>query len=169
MITDTCVHDFDLARALIGDDDHPVSVFTQGSTLISPDACEAAKDVTRVTINVKTAQGRLLTIMSMPSLIYFLPLESELTGLAFLDSRRCVVGNDQRVEAHCSLGDLLADNPPREDVHLTTTSSTTGGARQPYHSATAERYAAAFLNQMRELVAAVQVSQFRWLQEDERS
>ncbi|KAM0748656.1 NAD(P)-binding protein [Meredithblackwellia eburnea MCA 4105] len=133
-LTDTCVHDFDLARLLMGDDDVPATIFTHGSIVFKPDACEEAKDTTRVTITVQTVKGRLLTIMN---------------------ARHCPSGNDQRVEAHCEFGDIYISNPTRNDLLLITADEKQSGARPPIKSQTAERYQEAFLNQMRELVAAI--------------
>ncbi|KAK4705380.1 hypothetical protein P7C70_g821, partial [Phenoliferia sp. Uapishka_3] len=134
MINDTCVHDFDLARSLIDEDDEFDTVFCHGSTIIDPASCEEAKDVMRVTVNIKTKKGVLFTLNN---------------------SRRCATGNDQRVEAQCALGDLRAENHPRNDVHVIQLTATSGGIVQPWKASTAERYAPSFINQIRELTAAV--------------
>ncbi|KAM0752605.1 NAD(P)-binding protein [Meredithblackwellia eburnea MCA 4105] len=134
MINDTCVHEFDLARYLLDSDDEFDTVFAHGSDLIDRAACAEAKDVMRLTISIKTRKGVLVTLQM---------------------ARRCVVGNDQRVEAQCALGDYIVSNPPEKDISLLTFTPTTGGASQRWKSKTAERYAPSFTNQIKELMAAV--------------
>ncbi|KAI5476176.1 myo-inositol 2-dehydrogenase [Pseudohyphozyma bogoriensis] len=133
-ITDTCVHDFDLARLIMGPDDTPASVFVHGSTKWRPDICAEANDTTRVTITLKTIKGTLLSILS---------------------ARHCSAGNDQRVEAHCALGDLLADNPVQNDLTLAVSSAAGTNTRLPYKTLTAERYEKSFVVQMQEFTAAL--------------
>lgn len=65
-----------------------------------------------------------------------------------------MAGHDQRVEAHCSLGDLKAENPHANDNYLVVSTAASGTATQPWWTTTADRYAAAMLRQTRELVAA---------------
>lgn len=77
-----------------------------------------------------------------------------MTG-SLADARRCVTGNDQRVEAHCAFGDLIATNHPRQDVNLLVATAESGGSPSPWKQATAERYSEAFVAQMKELKAAV--------------
>ncbi|KAL8290203.1 hypothetical protein RQP46_003142 [Phenoliferia psychrophenolica] len=125
---------FDLARSLLEEGDEFDTVFCHGSTMIDPASCAEAKDVMRVLVNIKTKKGVLFTLNN---------------------SRRCAVGNDQRVEAQCALGDLRAENHSRNDVNLITLSGATGGMVQPWKATTAERYAPSFINQIRELTAAV--------------
>lgn len=64
MINDTCVHDFDLARALLDPADEPVSIVAYGSTVIDAAACKEAGDVMRVCITMATRAGVLLSITS---------------------------------------------------------------------------------------------------------
>lgn len=64
MIVDSAIHEFDLARSLLGPDDYPVSIYTVGSTLVLPEACAEAEDVTRTNITMKTKLGRLVCFQS---------------------------------------------------------------------------------------------------------
>jgi hypothetical protein len=64
MINDTCVHDFDLARALLDPADEPLSIVAYGSTVIDEAACKEAGDVMRVCVTMATRQGVLLSITS---------------------------------------------------------------------------------------------------------
>lgn len=106
----------------------------------------------RVTVIIKTKNGVLFTLNSRHHAYSW--TEHTLTPPC-ADSRRCAIGNDQRVEAQCALGDLRADNHPRGDVHVLALSAQTGGSAQPWKATTAERYAPSFINQIRELTAAV--------------
>ena len=88
---DMMIHDFDMARFLVGEDF--VTVHALGSALVDP-AIGAAGDVDTASVQMQTASGRIVVITN---------------------SRRATYGYDQRIEVHGSKGMLRAGN-----VHMTT-------------------------------------------------
>jgi len=88
---DMMIHDFDMARFLVGEDF--VAVHALGSALVDP-AIGAAGDVDTASVQMQTASGKIAVITN---------------------SRRATYGYDQRVEVHGSKGMLRAGN-----VHMTT-------------------------------------------------
>lgn len=86
MFKDMSIHDFDMARWLLGEE--PVEVFVYASSLVDP-AIGAAGDVDTAKILLRTATGRICLISN---------------------SRRSGYGYDQRIEAFGSRGQLRADN-----------------------------------------------------------
>lgn len=91
LFRDMTIHDFDMARFLLGEE--PVRVQALASSVVDPEI-EAAGDVDTAAISLATATGKLAVITN---------------------SRRAVSGYDQRLEVHGSAGTLRADNP-REDT-----------------------------------------------------
>lgn len=88
---DMMIHDFDMARFLMGEDF--VTVHALGSALVDP-AIGKAGDVDTASVQMQTASGRIVVITN---------------------SRRATYGYDQRVEVHGSKAMLRAGN-----VHMTT-------------------------------------------------
>ncbi|EKS7792795.1 inositol 2-dehydrogenase [Edwardsiella piscicida] len=86
MFRDMTIHDFDMARFIMGEE--PVSVYAQGSNLIDP-AIGAAGDIDTAFIVLKYATGAMATIVN---------------------SRRSAYGYDQRLELHGSEGLLCVGN-----------------------------------------------------------
>jgi myo-inositol 2-dehydrogenase / D-chiro-inositol 1-dehydrogenase len=86
MFKDMSIHDFDMARWLLGEE--PVEVFVYASSLVDP-AIGAAGDVDTAKILLRTATGKICVISN---------------------SRRSGYGYDQRIEAFGSRGQLRADN-----------------------------------------------------------
>ncbi|CAM3659285.1 Inositol 2-dehydrogenase [Vibrio aerogenes CECT 7868] len=86
MFRDMTIHDFDMARFIMGED--PVSVFAQGSNLVDP-AIGAAGDIDTAFIVMKFPSGALATISN---------------------TRRSGYGYDQRIELHGEKGLLTANN-----------------------------------------------------------
>lgn len=91
MFRDMTIHDFDMARFIIGEE--PVSVFAQGSNLVDP-AIGQAGDIDTAFVVLKFASGAMATIVN---------------------SRRSGYGYDQRLELHGAKGVLSAGNI-RENV-----------------------------------------------------
>ena len=91
LFRDMMIHDFDMARFLLGEE--PVEVFAFGSSLVDP-AIGKAGDVDTAAVVLKTASGKICQISN---------------------SRRATYGYDQRIEVHGSKGLLSAGN-----VHETT-------------------------------------------------
>lgn len=86
LFRDMMIHDFDMARFLLGED--PVEVHAVGSALVDP-AIGTAGDVDTAAVLLKTASGKICQISN---------------------SRRATYGYDQRVEVHGSKGMLRAQN-----------------------------------------------------------
>lgn len=70
------------------------------------------------------------------------------------DARRCVTGNDQRIEAHCASGDVFVDNQPRNNLTTRVATADSAAIHPPIWAATAERYSSSFKNQITELANA---------------
>ena len=88
---DMMIHDFDMARFLLGED--PVVVHALGASLVDP-AIGQAGDIDTAAVHLQTATGKMCIITN---------------------SRRATYGHDQRIEVHGSSGMLRAGN-----IHLTT-------------------------------------------------
>ncbi|WP_033848113.1 inositol 2-dehydrogenase [Yersinia wautersii] len=86
MFRDMTIHDFDMARFIMGEE--PVAVFAQGSNLVDP-AIGAAGDIDTAFVVLKYASGAMATIVN---------------------SRRSAYGYDQRLELHGSQGLLCVGN-----------------------------------------------------------
>jgi myo-inositol 2-dehydrogenase/D-chiro-inositol 1-dehydrogenase len=86
LFKDMAIHDFDMARWLLGED--PVEVYAAGSCLVDPVIGELG-DVDTARTVLKTASGKLCVISN---------------------SRRSGFGYDQRIEAFASAGMVRADN-----------------------------------------------------------
>ncbi len=87
LFRDMMIHDFDIARWMLGEE--PVSVFAAGSCLIDSNIA-ALGDVDSAAVTLTTASGKLCQISN---------------------SRRASYGYDQRVEVHGSKGMLRIENP----------------------------------------------------------
>ncbi|MEM7720983.1 MAG: inositol 2-dehydrogenase [Pseudomonadota bacterium] len=128
LFRDMMIHDFDMARFLMGEE------FTRlhavGSALVDP-AIGDAGDVDTAAVILTTAQGRICQISN---------------------SRRAAYGYDQRIEVHGEKGMLRAENQLESTLELATG---TGFARPPAQHFFLERYAAAYLAEMRAFVEAV--------------
>jgi len=94
LFKDMAIHDFDMARWLLGEE--PTEVFASASCLVDP-AIGAAGDVDTARTLLKTASGRLCVISN---------------------SRRSGYGYDQRIEAFGSRGVVRADNVLQSTVSV---------------------------------------------------
>lgn len=86
MFRDMTIHDFDMARFIIGED--PISIYAQGSNLVDP-AIGQAGDIDTAFVVMKFPSGAMATITN---------------------SRRSGYGYDQRIELHGEKGLLQAKN-----------------------------------------------------------
>jgi myo-inositol 2-dehydrogenase/D-chiro-inositol 1-dehydrogenase len=86
LFRDMTIHDFDMARWLLGEE--PVEVFAWGAALVDP-AVGAAGDIDTCMVLLRCASGRMAHINN---------------------SRRATYGYDQRIEVHGSAGRLIAGN-----------------------------------------------------------
>jgi myo-inositol 2-dehydrogenase/D-chiro-inositol 1-dehydrogenase len=125
---DMMIHDFDMARFLLGEE--PVQVFAVGSALVDP-AIGAAGDVDTAAVTLTTASGKICQISN---------------------SRRASYGYDQRIEVHGSAGMLRAENVLENTVEIATEA---GFKRAPTQHFFLERYEAAYLAEMAHFVDAV--------------
>lgn len=114
---DMMIHDFDMARFLLGED--PVQVFAVGSALIDP-AIAAAGDVDTAAVTLTTASGAICQITN---------------------SRRATYGYDQRIEVHGSAGMLQAGNVRENTVEV---ANGAGFRSAPTQHFFLERYQAAY-------------------------
>lgn len=128
LFRDMMIHDFDMARFLLGED--PVEVFAVGSCLVDP-AIGAAGDIDTAAVTLRTASGKLCQINN---------------------SRRATYGYDQRIEVHGARGMLQAANQPG---HLVTQAGAHGFTGAPSMDFFLERYEAAYLAEMAHFVDAV--------------
>jgi myo-inositol 2-dehydrogenase/D-chiro-inositol 1-dehydrogenase len=125
---DMTIHDFDMARFLLGED--PVEVFAQGACLIDPEIGRAG-DFDTATVSLKTASGKLCLISN---------------------SRRAAYGYDQRVEVHGAKGMLRAENHLETQIER---ADAQGFHRAPALHFFLERYAEAYRREMAHFVEAV--------------
>jgi myo-inositol 2-dehydrogenase/D-chiro-inositol 1-dehydrogenase len=121
LFRDMAIHDFDMARWLLGEE--PVEVYAAGACLVDP-AIEAAGDIDTAKIILRTASGRLCVISN---------------------SRRSGYGYDQRIEAFCSKGLIRAGN-----VHESTLERWGEGGAQsaPLQNFFLDRYRNAYRAEM---------------------
>ncbi|UTH45779.1 inositol 2-dehydrogenase [Loktanella salsilacus] len=125
---DMMIHDFDMARFLMGED--PVQVFATGSALVEPEI-GAAGDVDTAAVILTTASGKICQISN---------------------SRRASYGYDQRIEVHGAAGLLRAQNVLEDTVEV---GNAAGFRRAPTMNFFLERYERAYLAEMAHFVAAV--------------
>lgn len=92
LLRESTVHDFDMARALLGEE--PVEVYVAASSLVEPEIAELGEIDTAMT-TLKTASGALCHINNI---------------------WRTVYGYDQRIEVFGSAGMLRAENRPATSV-----------------------------------------------------
>jgi myo-inositol 2-dehydrogenase / D-chiro-inositol 1-dehydrogenase len=121
LFKDMSIHDFDMARWLLGET--PAEVFAWGACLVDP-AIGAAGDIDTARIVLKTAGGRLCVIAN---------------------SRRSGFGYDQRIEAYGSGGMVRAGNVTESTVQVW---SEDGAAADRFQNFFLDRYAAAYRAEM---------------------
>jgi myo-inositol 2-dehydrogenase/D-chiro-inositol 1-dehydrogenase len=117
LFRDMTIHDFDMARFLLGEE--PVAVSAFGSVLVDP-AIAAVPDIDSCAVTLTTAGGRIAQISN---------------------SRRAAYGYDQRIEVHGSAGMARAEN-----IHETTVeiAGEQGFTRAPLMNFFIERYMLAY-------------------------
>ncbi len=127
MFRDMTIHDFDMARFILGEE--PVTVSATASVLVDPNIGKLG-DVDSAAIVLQTASGRIAIISN---------------------SRRATYGYDQRVEVHGSLGMARAENPLPSTVETANASGYTTDPLQPFFMT---RYTAAYAAEIAAFVAA---------------
>ena len=129
LFRDMMIHDFDMARFLMGEEF--VSVAALGAALVDKAIGEAG-DIDTAAVQMQTASGRIAVITN---------------------SRRATYGYDQRMEVHGSKGMLAARN-----IHNTTVElhSADGTRSDPIQNFFLERYSQAYANELNAFIAAVE-------------
>ncbi|MBN8995882.1 MAG: inositol 2-dehydrogenase [Rhizobiales bacterium] len=125
---DMMIHDFDLARFLLGEE--PIEVHAVGSVMVDPEIGKAG-DVDTAMVMLRTASGKLCQISN---------------------SRRATYGYDQRIEVHGSEGMIRAGN-----IHETTVeiANKSGFKADPILNFFLERYMPAYRAELAAFVAAI--------------
>lgn len=117
---DMTIHDFDMARFMLGD---VVEVSAVGQHL--DPAIEAAGDFDAAVITLRASSGAVATI---------------------INSRHCATGYDQRIEAFGPRGSLQAENHTATSVRFN--GATTSNAAGPYLNFFLQRYAEAYRREL---------------------
>ncbi|MDE2333579.1 MAG: inositol 2-dehydrogenase [Rhodospirillales bacterium] len=127
LFRDMTIHDFDMARFLLGEE--PVGVHATASAFL--DAVREAGDVDTAAITLRTGSGAIATITN---------------------SRRASYGYDQRIEAHGEAGLVAAGNRTATSlVHA----DRHGFRTDPALPFFLERYEAAYQNELATFIAAL--------------
>ncbi|MGP9791819.1 inositol 2-dehydrogenase [Roseinatronobacter sp. NSM] len=127
---DMTIHDFDMARFILGED--VAEVTATGSRLIDPALMARCDDFDTVTAVLKTSTGKQAII---------------------INSRRAVYGYDQRVEAFGSAGMVISENRTRDHTRHFTVDFTDSAA--PLKNFFIDRYADAFAAEISAFVDAI--------------
>jgi myo-inositol 2-dehydrogenase/D-chiro-inositol 1-dehydrogenase len=125
---DMTIHDFDMARFLLGEEIDSVSA--QASVLVDK-AIGKAGDYDSVSVMLSTRSGRHATISN---------------------SRRASYGYDQRIEAHGTKGAVSAENQRAVSIEVATS---TGYRRPPLLDFFMTRYTQAYANEIAAFIDAI--------------
>jgi myo-inositol 2-dehydrogenase/D-chiro-inositol 1-dehydrogenase len=125
---DMTIHDFDMARFLLGEE--PVRVQASGSVLVDPEIGELG-DWDSVSAILTTASGKQCVISN---------------------SRRATYGYDQRIEVHGSRGAIAAENQRAVSIEIATAE---GFTRPPLHDFFMTRYTSAYAREIAEFIKAI--------------
>lgn len=128
MFRDMTIHDFDMARFLLGEE--PATVFASASNLVDP-KIGAAGDVDTAAVILTTASGKICQINN---------------------SRRATYGYDQRIEVHGSKGMVSAENLRETTVEL---ANADGYRRDPLMNFFMTRYTQAYRNEIEAFIVAL--------------
>ena len=126
---DMTIHDFDMARFLLGEE--PISVNATAAVLVDKSVGEAG-DYDSASVLLQTKSGRQAMISN---------------------SRRAVYGYDQRIEVHGSKGMVSAENLRPVSIEL---ANSLGYTRPPIHDFFMTRYAQAYANELASLIVAIE-------------
>ena len=125
---DMTIHDFDMARFLLGEEIS--EVVATASVLVDP-AIGVAGDFDSVQVMLKTASGKQAVISN---------------------SRRATYGYDQRIEVHGALGAVSAENQRPVSIEVATAA---GYTRPPLHDFFMTRYTEAYAAEIAAFIAAL--------------
>ncbi len=126
---DMTIHDFDMARWLLGEE---VATVQAAASVLTDPAIGAAGDFDSVNVILRTASGRQAVITN---------------------SRRAAYGYDQRIEVLGSTGAVSALNTAEANIEL---ADAKGFHRPPLLNFFMTRYVAAYANEIAAFIAAVQ-------------
>jgi myo-inositol 2-dehydrogenase/D-chiro-inositol 1-dehydrogenase len=126
---DMTIHDFDMARFMLGEEIETVSA--QASVLVDPAIGEAG-DYDSVSVMLATASGKHATISN---------------------SRRATYGYDQRIEVHGSKGAVAAENQRPVSIEV---ANAQGYTRPPLHDFFMTRYIEAYAREISTFIDAVE-------------
>ena len=126
---DMTIHDFDMARFLLGEEVTCVSA--HAAVLTDPDIAEAG-DYDSATVILETESGRQAVISN---------------------SRRATYGYDQRIEVHGAKGMVAAENQRPVSIEVATRN---GYTRPPLHDFFMTRYTEAYANEIAAFIAAIE-------------
>lgn len=126
---DMTIHDFDMARFLLGEEIDAVTA--QASVLVDP-AIGTAGDFDSVSVMLSTATGKHATISN---------------------SRRATYGYDQRIEVHGSKGAVSAENQRPVSIEI---ANATGYTRPPLHDFFMTRYTEAYAREISSFIDFVE-------------
>ncbi len=124
---DMTIHDFDMARFLLGEE--PATVYATGSVLT--DKAIEGVDFDSASVTMTTASGKHCTISN---------------------SRRATYGYDQRVEVHGSKGSISVENQRPVTIELATGD---GFTRPPLHDFFMTRYVEAYAAEIAAFVSVL--------------
>ncbi len=129
---DCTIHDFDLTRFILGDDDPVVQISAFGGALFDKNSQQVNDQDTAMFI-LKSKKGVLIHINN---------------------SRRAVYGYDQRVEVFGSKGMVISNNQTPTSLERYTSAST--NEKEPIHFFFIERYEQAYRDQFNEFIKSVE-------------
>jgi len=125
---DMTIHDFDMARFLLGEE--PVSVSAHAAVLVDK-AIGDAGDYDSVSVILQTKSGKQAIISN---------------------SRRATYGYDQRIEVHGSKGMVAAENQRPVSIEVANAG---GYTRPPLHDFFMTRYTEAYANEISTFIEAM--------------
>ncbi|MES2666722.1 MAG: inositol 2-dehydrogenase [Pseudomonadota bacterium] len=126
---DMTIHDFDMARFLLGEEVSEVSAM---AAVLTDPAIGKAGDYDSVQVLLKTASGKQCMISN---------------------SRRATYGYDQRIEVHGALGAATAENQRPVMIEVATAA---GYTKPPLHDFFMTRYTEAYAAEIATFIAAIQ-------------
>ena len=126
---DMTIHDFDMARFLLGEE--PVKVQASGAVLVDEKIGTEGGDYDSVSVILTTASGKQCVISN---------------------SRRATYGYDQRIEVHGSTGMVAAENQRPVSIEI---ASASGYTRPPLYDFFMTRYTTAYANEIAAFIAAL--------------
>ncbi|MCX5497218.1 inositol 2-dehydrogenase [Kaistia dalseonensis] len=128
MFRDMTIHDFDMARFLLGEE--IATVYASASVLVDPEIGKLG-DFDSASIVLTTASGKIAQISN---------------------SRRATYGYDQRIEVHGSKGLVSADNLRATNVEV---ANAEGYRREPLLNFFMTRYTEAYRNEIASFIGSV--------------